>query len=246
MSLSLPTVPVTIDVTAMTGVPCAGAHVSIKADKDDAWTGGLVVAKKYTGTADSSGIVVASLFPNNPTTGLGIKGSIYTFKIQPIGGDTIEVTAQVPNVACSLQDIMDLDTVPSLTAAQAAQSIAQAAAAAAATSADEAEAAASTAAATTAASLLATALMDWALSQSFRLVAATRNSDGVITTASIVWPDGATGTFTTDTLSTAFPGAIDAWHATYVGATTKTVTQTAVTRDGTTGAVTVQPAITIA
>lgn len=101
------------------------------------------------------------------------------------------------------------------------------------------EAAASLAALTT------NGLLDWAYTQSFRLVSATRDSNGAITTASIVWPDGATGTFTTDTASTAFPGAIDAWHATHVvGAVTKTITQTAVTRDAD-GAVTAQPAITI-
>jgi len=89
------------------------------------------------------------------------------------------------------------------------------------------------------------ALSTWAYAQSFQLVSATRDVNGAITTASIVWPDGATGTFTTDTASTAFPGAIDAWHATYVlGALTKTVTQPAVTRDAN-GAVTAQPAITI-
>lgn len=87
-------------------------------------------------------------------------------------------------------------------------------------------------------------LMGWALSQSFRLVSATRNSDEAITTASIVWPDGATGVFTGTVLSTAFPGAIDAWSATYLGTTTKTITQPTVTRDSS-GAVTVQPAITI-
>lgn len=64
-------------------------------------------------------------------------------------------------------------------------------------------------------------------------------------TANIKWPDGTSGVFTADTLSTAFPGAIDAWHATYLGATTKTVTQPLVTRDPATGVVTAQPAITI-
>lgn len=87
-------------------------------------------------------------------------------------------------------------------------------------------------------------LLAWALAQSFQLVSATRDANGAITTASIVWPDGAVGVFTTDTASTAFPGAIDAWHATYVGTPTKTVTQPAVTRDAN-GAVTAQPAITI-
>lgn len=88
-------------------------------------------------------------------------------------------------------------------------------------------------------------ILAWAYTNAFQLVSATRDANGAITTASIVWPDGATGTFTTDVLSTAFPGAIDAWHATYVlGNVTQTVTQPAVTRDAN-GAVTVQPAITI-
>jgi len=87
-------------------------------------------------------------------------------------------------------------------------------------------------------------LLPWAYNQTFQLVSAARDANGAITTASIVWPDGTAGVFTTDTASTAFPGAIDAWHATYLGTTTKTVTQPAVTRDAN-GAVTVQPAITI-
>jgi hypothetical protein len=93
----------------------------------------------------------------------------------------------------------------------------------------------------------AAALLGWAYGQNFRLVSASRDSYGAITTASVIWPDGGTGTFTTDTASTAFPGAIDAYHVTYVvSGVTKTVTQTAVTRDATTGAVTAQPALTVA
>lgn len=87
-------------------------------------------------------------------------------------------------------------------------------------------------------------LLAWAYAQSFQLVSATRDANGAITTASIVWPDGTAGVFTTDIASTAFPGAIDAWHATYAGTPAKTVTQPAVTRDAN-GAVTAQPAITI-
>lgn len=91
-----------------------------------------------------------------------------------------------------------------------------------------------------------TQLLGWAYAQAFRLASATRNANSAITTASVVWPDGATGTFTTDTASSLFPGAIDAYHVTHVfGGTTKTITQTAVTRDAG-GAVTAQPALTIA
>jgi asparagine N-glycosylation enzyme membrane subunit Stt3 len=101
-------------------------------------------------------------------------------------------------------------------------------------------------AAFSAASIATSLLLGWAYAQAFQLVTATRDANGAITTASVVWPDGATGTFTTDTASTAFPGAIDAYHVTYVqGATTLTVTQPAVTRDGTTGAVTAQPALAV-
>lgn len=89
-------------------------------------------------------------------------------------------------------------------------------------------------------------LLGWAYANAFQLVSATRDANEAIVTASIVWPDGGTGTFTTDVASTSFPGAIDAWHATYVnGNVTHTVTQPAVTRDAN-GAVTAQPAITIA
>jgi hypothetical protein len=93
---------------------------------------------------------------------------------------------------------------------------------------------------------LAQRLLQWAYASSFRLVSSTLDANGAITTASIVWPDGTAGTLTTDIASAAFPGAIDAWHATYVnGSITKTLTQAAVTRN-TSGVVTSQPTITIA
>jgi hypothetical protein len=113
-------------------------------------------------------------------------------------------------------------------------------------SASAAQAAAAAAALSAAAAAAAAAfkLQTWALTQAFSVTAATRNSDGAITTASIVWPDGTTGTYTADTLSAAFPGATDAWHATYNSVPAKTATQPAVTRDGN-GAVIAQPAITI-
>lgn len=92
--------------------------------------------------------------------------------------------------------------------------------------------------------ILPQTLLAWAYAQSFQVVSATRDANGAIITANIAWPDGTAGVFTTDVASTAFPGAIDAWHATYVGTPTKTVTQAAVTRDAN-GAVTAQPAISI-
>lgn len=74
----------------------------------------------------------------------------------------------------------------------------------------------------------------------------TRDSNGAPTSASVTWPDGTSGTYTATTVSTAFPGAVDAYTVTYAGSPTKTVTQSAVTRDSTSGAVTTRPAMTVA
>lgn len=98
----------------------------------------------------------------------------------------------------------------------------------------------------TGSSITSVQLIAWTLSASFALTSATRDVNEAITTASIAWPDGATGTFTTDTASTLFPGAIDAYHVTYVPAvgTAFTITQSPVTRDAA-GGVTAQPQLTI-
>lgn len=74
--------------------------------------------------------------------------------------------------------------------------------------------------------------------------AITRDASGAATSASVVWPDGTAGTYTADTVSTAFPGAVDAYHITYGSPATKTFTQPAVTRDST-GAVTNLPALVV-
>jgi hypothetical protein len=87
-------------------------------------------------------------------------------------------------------------------------------------------------------------LVTWSYTQAFQLVSATRDANGTIISANIVWPDGITGVFTTDIASVEFPGAVDAWHATYLALVPKTVTQPAVTRDDI-GAVILQPAIII-
>ena len=72
----------------------------------------------------------------------------------------------------------------------------------------------------------------------------TRDTNGAATSASVVWPDGATGTYT-GTASSTVLGAIDTYAITHVGSPTKTYTQPTVTRDSS-GAVTVRPAITVA
>ena len=75
--------------------------------------------------------------------------------------------------------------------------------------------------------------------------AITRDSNGAATSAPVVWPDGSPGTYTADTVSTAFPGAVDGYHITYGSPATKTYTQPAVTRDPSSGAATNVPAIVV-
>lgn len=73
----------------------------------------------------------------------------------------------------------------------------------------------------------------------------TRDTNEAVTSAQVTWPDGATGTFTATTLSTSFPGTVDAYTITHVvGAATLTYTQPAVTRDAG-GVVVFRPAITV-
>lgn len=75
--------------------------------------------------------------------------------------------------------------------------------------------------------------------------AVTRSPDGAATSASVAWPDGATGAYAATLLSTAFPGAVDSYTVTHVlGGVTRTYAQPAVTRDAS-GAVTNRPAMTV-
>lgn len=75
--------------------------------------------------------------------------------------------------------------------------------------------------------------------------AITRDANGAATSATVTWPDATTGTYTATTVSTAFPGAVDAYTITYGSPVTRTYTQPAVTRDAATGAVTNVPAIVV-
>lgn len=88
-----------------------------------------------------------------------------------------------------------------------------------------------------------TTIIGWAASGAYSLTSATRDSDGVITTATVSWPDASTGTFTRTTKNATFL-TIDAYTVTHTDSG-KTVTQSAVTRDSS-GNVTAQPALTVA
>jgi hypothetical protein len=81
-------------------------------------------------------------------------------------------------------------------------------------------------------------LQTWAMTLAFSLTSAERNTDDAMTSATIEWPDGVAGTFVSDVLSVAFPGAVDAWHGTHGD---QIVTQPLMTRNSN-GAVIAQPA----
>ncbi|QSL99782.1 hypothetical protein SEA_ODAY_38 [Gordonia phage ODay] len=72
--------------------------------------------------------------------------------------------------------------------------------------------------------------------------AVTRNSDGVVTTAPVVWPDGTPGTYTTAAIHTT--GAVNGYTITYGSPVTKTFTQPTITRDSS-GAATNVPAVVV-
>jgi hypothetical protein len=86
-------------------------------------------------------------------------------------------------------------------------------------------------------------LIEWAEGEDYELTAITYDSDNVITTATVKWPDGSGGTFTTTTKDTTWL-AINAYTITHTVAS-KTVTQAAVTRNST-GSITTKPAKTVA
>lgn len=86
-------------------------------------------------------------------------------------------------------------------------------------------------------------LKDWTTGEAFEITAATRDANDLVTTATVKWPDGSAGTFTTVTANTTFL-TIDAYTVSHT-LSGKTVTQAAVTRNAN-GAVTVKPALTVA
>lgn len=86
-------------------------------------------------------------------------------------------------------------------------------------------------------------LKEWAEGEDYELTAITRDADGVPTTATVKWPDGSGGTFTTVTKNSTWL-AVDAYTISHTSSS-KTVTQTAVTRDSD-GNITAKPALSVA
>jgi hypothetical protein len=85
-------------------------------------------------------------------------------------------------------------------------------------------------------------LKAWTLSGAYSLTSATRDADDVVTTATVSWPDGSTGTFTRTSKNPVFL-TIDSYTITHT-ASGKTITQPTVTRNAS-GSVTIQPVLTI-
>jgi hypothetical protein len=88
-------------------------------------------------------------------------------------------------------------------------------------------------------------LAGWVAGNSYELTAITYNVTypNVIATATVKWPDGSAGTFTTTTTNTTWQ-AIDAYTITHT-LSGKTVTQPLITRN-VNGDVTIKPALTVA
>ena len=85
-------------------------------------------------------------------------------------------------------------------------------------------------------------IVGWIYSEAYRIAAANRDADGNILTASVIWPNGATGALTVTERSSS--GAINAYTITYVlGDVSRIYTQPTITRDAN-DIVTFQPAIT--
>lgn len=74
------------------------------------------------------------------------------------------------------------------------------------------------------------ALLVWAASSAYQITAAVYDDTGVISTGTIVWPDGSAGTWTTLSKNTGC-NTYDAFVLTHTN-TGATVTQNVVTRDG--------------
>jgi hypothetical protein len=86
-------------------------------------------------------------------------------------------------------------------------------------------------------------LVEWTEGECYEVTAANYDADGVMTGATVAWPDGSAGALTVTSKNATWL-AVDAYTITHVDSG-KTVTQAAVTRDAN-GAITVKPALAVA
>ena len=92
------------------------------------------------------------------------------------------------------------------------------------------------------ANALDTILKEWTAGGCYQATSVTRDGDGVVTTATIVWADGSGGVFSTTTKNSEW-NAVDAYTITHVDSG-KVITQVAVTRDSD-GNVITKPALVV-
>lgn len=86
-------------------------------------------------------------------------------------------------------------------------------------------------------------LKEWTEGGDYEATSITRDSDGVVSSADVVWPDGSAGTYTMTTKNSTWICA-DAFTLSHTDSS-KTVEQAAVTRNSD-GEVTTKPALTVA
>jgi hypothetical protein len=89
---------------------------------------------------------------------------------------------------------------------------------------------------------LSTRLKAWTEGEDYEAVSITRDSDGTVSSATVVWPDGSEGTFTRTTKNSTWL-AVDAYTITHTSSG-QTVAQSAVTRNSG-GEVITKPVLTI-
>lgn len=133
---TITTVAVTCKVLRPDGTPISGGTIRFLLSEPDT-ENGVVVPREIGYAIDSTGTVVAQLWPNSK----GAAGTSYRVLVNdPLGGITSLGNAVVPNTPCNLWQILDLGPPASVDAATLAMYAAQEAAAAAEQSAQTAAA----------------------------------------------------------------------------------------------------------
>ncbi len=101
------TVSVTATIHRQDGLPDVGAVVTARLTAYETCNGS-VVPRTQTARADSDGVAVLQLWPNE----LGSQGSRYKITIQGTDGTVKKLYATVPNADCNLWEIVGLDAYP--------------------------------------------------------------------------------------------------------------------------------------
>jgi len=123
--MSVPTVAVICTANDQNGNPVSGASYKAKLDQTEIYNG-FVVPEVISAVADSLGVAVLHLWPNE----LGVAGSLYTITATnpETGKKFLNTTVSVPNSAtCRLEQIIVAQPYPSIDASAQALIAAQSA-----------------------------------------------------------------------------------------------------------------------